>query len=594
MGKIVITDEAGAPATPADGVTIYSVASELRYLDESGVVHKVATDNKPNIGGGAVTNSMLATDVKAGSLAALTTTAKGSLQAAINEVDANADAAAAAAAQANTRIGAAASASGSIGTSVDADGTLRAGAVDVPDVIANGIVSMPKLAPDVRKVLAKPTNLYAILAPPTAFAAACAALGWSPLMIYQEADGRASLGPGSLLDYAPTGTGIWYVDGSRPDNSGDGLSWATAKRGLNYAIQAANASSNGGTIWMANGVYPYPDSIQTLAVTKNVAVRAVEAGKVVLSNHRVYSWAVDAVYTSTYVATHGLGGPNHYMVCDALYPDALGDYQALVKRTSVSDVNSNAGSWYDDGTRIYVRLSDERAPDANLRPYWSGSGSTLIRIAAGSPVVLFDGLRLEGGGSCATIQAESAGVTPVVYFHGCTFKYAADNGLNNVGADTYCQNCLAAKNVNDGFHYAERATAIRQACGMEIDCVGRHNGDGTTHISNGSTGHNAILVVRAGGNYYGNAGRNVHDVGPGTTKSWNIFCWAHDGVDSLYRSNFACGTGSSDQAMSWLDSCRSSGGGQADLETVPGTTISTRACTLRVGTNLGSGTVVEY
>lgn len=40
---------------------------------------------------GAITNAKLATDVKAGSLAALTTTDKASLQAAINEVDANAD-----------------------------------------------------------------------------------------------------------------------------------------------------------------------------------------------------------------------------------------------------------------------------------------------------------------------------------------------------------------------------------------------------------------------------------------------------------------------------------------------------------------------
>ena len=37
---------------------------------------------------GAITNAKLATDVKVGSLAALTTTAKASVQAAINEVNA--------------------------------------------------------------------------------------------------------------------------------------------------------------------------------------------------------------------------------------------------------------------------------------------------------------------------------------------------------------------------------------------------------------------------------------------------------------------------------------------------------------------------
>ncbi len=45
------------------------------------------------VGNGTITDAKLATDVKVGSLAALTTTAKGSVQAAINEVDSHADAA---------------------------------------------------------------------------------------------------------------------------------------------------------------------------------------------------------------------------------------------------------------------------------------------------------------------------------------------------------------------------------------------------------------------------------------------------------------------------------------------------------------------
>lgn len=45
------------------------------------------------VGNGTITDAKLATDVKVGSLAALTTTAKGSVQAALNEVDAHADAA---------------------------------------------------------------------------------------------------------------------------------------------------------------------------------------------------------------------------------------------------------------------------------------------------------------------------------------------------------------------------------------------------------------------------------------------------------------------------------------------------------------------
>ena len=70
-----------------------------------------------------------------GNLASLTTTAKSTAVAAINELDA--------------QIGSAASSSG-IGTSIDTDGTLKANAVDVAAVLADGIITNDKLATDVK------------------------------------------------------------------------------------------------------------------------------------------------------------------------------------------------------------------------------------------------------------------------------------------------------------------------------------------------------------------------------------------------------------------------------------------------------------
>lgn len=430
------------------------------------------------------------------------------------------------------------------------------------------------------------SNLYGIIEPPAAFAAA----GWTPLTIYQDAAGRASLGGRKLLDFAPTG-GTWYLDAARPDNSGDGLTWATAKQGINYAVQLANASASGGTIWVADGVYDLSRSNWTIDPTKNISLRALNPGNVVFSNHKIFSYALDAIYTSTYVATHGLGGIKHYDVRDALYVDALGDYQVLTKRASATEVNANAGSWYDDGTYLYVRLSDDRAPDANLRPYWQGSGSTVVQIDANAATVLLEGMRFEGGAQVVTIQAASAGTYPTAYFYNCAFKYAYGNGLNNVGADTYCQYCLGAKNQEDGFHYAERATAVRQARFMEIDCVGRGNGDNVGHIDNGSTSHNASLGIRIGGIYTRNYGRNVHDVGTG--KTWMIGCWVHDCADATNDRDIGCGTGSSDTMTMWLDHCRT-GGSAYDLEAATGCTIYTRYCTLAAGANTGAGTITPY
>lgn len=80
-------------------------------------------------------------DAAIGNLTTLTTTAKTSAVAAINEVDGDAS-------TAISRIGAAASSSGSIATSIDTDGTLKTGAVDVPSVIADNAIESSNLVHD--------------------------------------------------------------------------------------------------------------------------------------------------------------------------------------------------------------------------------------------------------------------------------------------------------------------------------------------------------------------------------------------------------------------------------------------------------------
>ncbi len=74
VSKLYLPNDSGVPTL------VEATADDLNSLTPSGV------------GDGTITNLKLATDVKVGSLAALTTTAKGSVQAALNEVDANCDA----------------------------------------------------------------------------------------------------------------------------------------------------------------------------------------------------------------------------------------------------------------------------------------------------------------------------------------------------------------------------------------------------------------------------------------------------------------------------------------------------------------------
>ena len=44
----------------------------------------------------------------------------------------------------------------------------------------------------------------------------------------------------------------YYVDASRPDDSGDGASWTDAKQSIQAALDVA---ANGDTVWVTNGAY---------------------------------------------------------------------------------------------------------------------------------------------------------------------------------------------------------------------------------------------------------------------------------------------------------------------------------------------------
>ena len=55
----------------------------------------------------------------------------------------------------------------------------------------------------------------------------------------------------TLLSY-PADAATYYVDGAQADNSGDGLSWATAKKHINAGV---NLMNGGDTLYIRDGAY---------------------------------------------------------------------------------------------------------------------------------------------------------------------------------------------------------------------------------------------------------------------------------------------------------------------------------------------------
>src|SRR5688572_15197205 len=80
------------------------------------------------------------------------------------------------------------------------------------------------------------------------------------------------------LAHAPTLADVRFVRASAPDN-GDGLSWATAHRSLNAALDQARAQPAVDQIWVAAGTYsPGTNRNDTFQLVSAVAVLGGFAG----------------------------------------------------------------------------------------------------------------------------------------------------------------------------------------------------------------------------------------------------------------------------------------------------------------------------
>lgn len=73
---------------------------------------------------------------------------------------------------------------------------------------------------------------------------------------------------------------VFHVDCNRPDNTGDGLSWATAKRTIQAAV---NAAASGDTIRVGPGTYgagttvtPSGTLMNRVVCTKNVTIESTD------------------------------------------------------------------------------------------------------------------------------------------------------------------------------------------------------------------------------------------------------------------------------------------------------------------------------
>lgn len=332
---------------------------------------------------------------------------------------------------------------------------------------------------------------------------------------YQKGQGKPRLltdlsrfKPNTVKELATT---VAYVDWAKADNSGNGLSWATARRDI-----LAGVALNPDILYVRGGLYARHMRLSSFSLTKDMAIIAV-GGPVVQGSLAKGAWDLVAGKTKTYQLTYmsGLTGTTS-SVMDT-YVLTNGSPSLLSVATSIDEVEATPGSFYHSGTVTYVHAADDR----DLTKH--GDSLRLMQSVAG-PIITWTGdyrLLMQGiecwhggtGGS-DNVRLISDGVAhhgSSFYNVDCVFGGCRDGGGGNGLAVKDIGMCISERssciaNRRDGFNYhygmvGGGNTALAPHY-IEIDCIANGNGLGGSEGNNqGSTAHENCVGFRIGGDY---------------------------------------------------------------------------------------------
>lgn len=403
---------------------------------------------------------------------------------------------------------------------------------------------------------------------------------WTPpaeFAVYKSGSSY-NVGEFDVAQYAPTGT-TYYVDvNSGNDSTGDGSEGNPWK-----SVYKALSQADVDVVRMMPGTYHRQapgGGTAGVSITRSVSITKWpgQEGVVYLTTAQAnLSWSLDGTYTNTYTTSRSATVD----VVDRTQTDANGDFERLTLQASAADVDANPGSWYISGSTVYVRTVDDRAPDSDILVIVSEPNVQ----PRGDIIIYMEGIHVIGGSAGGVdFQSTATSQTPKFYAKNCQFGFAYTNGVSLSGVDTsILQGCTAYKNVDDGYNYHVLDSVVPHA--IEIDCIGRSNGDGADNISNGSSIHDAGSIIRVNCSYLANIGPNCVDVG--SSESWCLGCTANDSASGVSGND----VGFASDGEMWLDGCAASGN-EDDINAITGGTIYTRNTTY--STSGGSGTITAY
>jgi len=318
--------------------------------------------------------------------------------------------------------------------------------------------------------------------------------------------GRAQLGcdPVTLVPMDPrAGATQYYVDVVNGVDANNGSTWALAFKSIYKATQAGNAAAVPYTVNIAAGWYPRANGFSNngagVTPTQSCVFRGI-GGQVICHTGNALTWVLDSG------TTYSTARSNTKRVLDLAAFDADGDYNELTLAASLAACRAAPGTWYSDGTTLYVNRTDGAVvSDANTLALLT-TISGIIGTNSGN-MHLFNITQMGGSSGCFQIQNNTTGKT---YAENCKFNFSTSSTYidNVVGLDSalvVMNKCVAAKSQKDGFNYHNGGSVAPKA--VHIDCLGYGNGVVTTSNSNnGTTIHDAGVLLDLNGRYFKNYG----------------------------------------------------------------------------------------
>jgi|GEM_PF-2145423 len=345
----------------------------------------------------------------------------------------------------------------------------------------------------------------------------------------------------------------YYVSPNGSD-SNDGLTIGTPLKGIDTAV----AKSDVETIILLEGNY-YLDENWTTQIVINKSLNIIGKGNVRIINAKKVTWTVHDTYPNVYHISPTPANFNKVVSLDVF--DEYGDELELTKKTSLASEVANIPFSYAVGSNLYMHLS-ETPTDDNVAVLLGADAPILVTDSVGKTQIklYMENIKILGGRCCIELITQSDQVQDN-YFYGykCKFLHSHnENAFQGLGGNYYLVECVASYGDADGFNY-HMNTKAKKPYAIEINCIGRNNGQGIGETSNqGSTIHDGGSIIRVNGEYYLNQGGNITDA---YAMSVNLNCKAYNSriTDPTRAGNFVAIKGAASPAKLWVINCLSFG-----------------------------------